>query len=131
MSCISKLNEPGASQYIAQVFDLIKFFYIVLDIYNSQKVKHLGGGVVDDKIKSFFNTFNNKARNLKDHKEYMDINTRLKFFKERIILLMEFSFLLYEEYKPTKGYNNYSDFIVDRVQKILNYGSDATLTFYD
>lgn len=109
------------------VLDVIKFFYLVLDL---QKKKFTGGGKEDNMIKAFFNSFDDKARDLKDNTVYMDIDDRVTFFKERIVLLMEFSFKLYEEYKPTKNYINYSDFIVDRVQHVLNYQTNSKLTFY-
>lgn len=113
------------------LYDLIKFFYIVLDIYNlKQTKKQVGGAKIDESIEGFFEKFDAIDSNLKDKKEYMDREDRAIFLKERIVLLMEFSFILYEQYKESKNYSNYSDFIVDRAQHMLNYSTNRTLTFF-
>lgn len=113
------------------LYDLIKFFYMVSDIYNLKVTKkQVGGSKIDESIETFFEKFDAVVLNIEDKKEYMDKEDRGIFFKERIVLLMEFSFLLYEQYKQSKNYSNYSDFIVDRAQHMLNYSTNNTLTFF-
>lgn len=57
--------------------------------------------------------------------------TRANYYINRIILFNEFSNNLYQLYKTQKGYQSYTDFIVERFQRLMNFNANKGLTFFD